>query len=171
MQQLSQLLVHEDIEMAEQVRAAIGRALGPQTDVHHVLNLAEARKLIQQPLFRWSLIVLSASAPDSRTSRWSSESAGAQDFIGAARQMQRDVPIIALSIKDDPELRGALRAAGGATSLIKCTSDCMHEVQSIARELYENRTVRPTLLELEITLMNTDSGMWRVSRKGRIQSQ
>jgi hypothetical protein len=171
MPQLSQLLVHEDIEMAEQVRAAIERALGPQADVLHVLNFAEALKRIQQPLFRWSLIVLSASAPGSRTSRWSGESAAAQEFICAARQIQRDVPIIALSIKDDPELRGVLRASGGATSLIKCTSNCVHEIESIARELYENRTVRPTLLELEITLMNIDSGIWRVRRKGRIQSQ
>jgi hypothetical protein len=165
----SQLLVHEDVDMAEQVHASIKRALGAPSDVFQVRNFADALDRIRHPALRWSLIVVSAAAPQSSSARSSGDSIAAQDFIGAARELQPDVPIVALTPRDDLELRGLLKAWRD-TALIKYSPDFQRELEDIARDFHNKRPVRPTLLQLEITLMDVDSGYWRVRRKGRIQN-
>jgi len=169
MPRTNQLVIHEDNDMADQLSAAIERALGSEADVIHVRNFKTASTRIADERLAWSLIVVSARAPGAAHLRPGNDSTAADAFIRTTHRDQSGVPIIALSVNDDPKLEGLI---GGLddTALVSCKPDFLREFETMARDFHLKRPVRPTLLELEIRLLDGESGAWRVRRKGRVQS-
>lgn len=161
-----QLIVHEDSDMAERCEAALGIA----ADAVLVSNFEKAARKLESAA-DWSLMVVSATAPESSTVRRSSTDCGpARDFIRKIKRSAafRSLPVIALATNSDPELAGLISAFEDS-ALLLTNSTCLDHLAERARDLQLDFPRRPSVLELEITLQDNNNGLWRLSRYGRIE--
>jgi hypothetical protein len=161
-----QLIVHEDPDMAETCETA----LGPEANAIRVSNFEKAsRELTSTPDL--SLVVLSATAPASSSSRKSTTDCGpARDFIRALKRAaaHRTLPVIALATNHDAELAGLISAFEDS-DLLLADSQCLDRLAKRARDLQLDFPRPPSVLELEVTLQDNNNGLYRLSRYGRIE--
>ncbi len=161
-----QLIVHEDPDMAETCELA----LGPDADAIQVSNFEKASRELRSTR-DLSLVVLSATAPASSSSRKSATDCGpARDFIRALKQApeHRSLPVIAIATNSDPELAGLISAFQDS-DLLLADSQCLDRLAKRARDLQLDFPRPPSVLELEITLQDNNTGLYRLSRFGRIE--
>ena len=157
----SQLIIHQNEEVIKLASGAVKRALGPDARIIPQFNFEAATTFIKDNALPFSLFVFGADTPGSESSSGTSLTTAACDFIRMNQRAKTKIPMVVLATMPDPQLTSLVRESENAVVV----QYDYHEIEACTRDLYAGNPVK-SYLEVEITLNDGDSGMWRIEGLG-----